>query len=104
MSEEEYEKGYEELKSIKGPMSADEMFEKLGLEKKNMTDLKGNVWGVGYEMPKTYYGIYFDFVDKEVCVSTLNDKKEAVYLSMKDLKAINKKAEELGWLEGDINE
>lgn len=80
-------------------MSADEMFEELGLEKKNMTDLKGNIWGVGYERRKEYYGIYFDFVDKTVCVSTLENDREAVYFTMEDLQAINLKCKELGWLE-----
>ena len=80
-------------------MNADEKFKELGLEKKNMTDLKGNVWGVGYEMPKEYYGIYFDFVDKEVCVSTLDDSTDAVYFTIRDSQAICKKCQELGWIE-----
>lgn len=80
-------------------MSADEMFKKLGYEKykeeylgKNMKELYGNN------------------ADKRICF--WRDKTIEVYdfydgsrdFTIEELQAINKKCEELGWLDKNIKE
>ena len=85
-------------------MTADEMFEKLGYEKDLHIDKKEQVWGEYWTQNKYCKRISFDYIDKEICVSTnyMLDKTleyEPLYFNMQELQAINKKVEELGWLE-----
>lgn len=71
-------------------MSADEMFEKLGYEKKKIhLDLEF------YKSKTGYKEITFDLRDRTIAVG--NDYNEAIYFDMQELQAINKKVEELGW-------
>ena len=71
----------------------DEMFEELGYKKKysNMP------WYIKKLFRNNYIQITFDIIDKTVAGS--NDKGEAINLNMKELQAINKKCQELGWIE-----
>lgn len=75
-------------------MSADEMFEKLGYKKKKIhLDIEF------YKSKTDYAEIAFDLRDRTISVS--NDDNEAIYFDMKELQAINKKCQELGWLKED---
>ena len=78
--------------------SADEMFEELGFEKVDLKDKWERIWGVEYQNHKEWVSISLDFIDKTICTATLEDDSEPVYITMQDLKAINKKIEELGWI------
>ena len=69
---------------------ADEMFEKLGYEKKKCY-LKIEL----YKSKIDYAEITFDLIDRTICAS--NDEDEAINFNVKELQAINKKVEELGW-------
>lgn len=70
--------------------TADEIFEELGYEKgKNHLDIEL------YKNKNDYAEIIFDLRDR--AISVRNDD-EAIYFNMKELQAINKKVEELGWL------
>ena len=83
-------------------MSADEMFEKLGYKKKEIKDKWNKVWGISYKNKKKWIEINIDYTDAEICIGTIGDDYsygEAVYISMQELKVINKKCKELGWLE-----
>ena len=73
--------------------TADEMFEELGYKKKysNME------WYIKKLFKNNYIQITFDIIDKTVAAS--NNKNEAINLNMQELQAINKKVEELGWLD-----
>lgn len=73
-------------------MSADEMFEKLEYEKE-----KGDLDIQLYKNKNGYGEIIFDLIDKAIRAS--NDENEAIYFNVKELQAINKKVEELGWNE-----
>lgn len=73
-------------------MSADEMFEKLEYEKE-----KGDLDIQLYKNKNGYGEIIFDLRDKAIRAS--NDENEAIYFNVKELQAINKKCQELGWLE-----
>ena len=77
---------------------ADEMFEKLGYEKNLHINKKEQVWGEYWIENKHCKKISFDYIDKEICVSA-NYDYEALYFNIQELQAINKKCEELGWLE-----
>lgn len=67
----------------------DEMFEKLGYEL--WTDDKETIFYKGENK-----NIIFDKYTKEIC---LIDKAELdIDITMKELQAINKKVEELGWM------
>ncbi len=72
-------------------MSADEMFEKLEYEKE-----KGDLDIQLYKNKNGYGEIIFDLRDKAIRAS--NDENEAIYFNVKELQAINKKVEELGWI------
>lgn len=71
--------------------TADEMFEKLEYEKK-----KGYLNIQLYKNKNGYGEIIFDLIDKAIRAS--NDENEAIYFNVKELQAINKKVEELGWI------
>ena len=79
-------------------MSADEMFEKLGYKSIDLKDKWERIWGISYRNYKRWIKIDIDFKDAEVCVGTLEDDSEPVYMSMQELKAINEKVKELGWI------
>ena len=85
-------------------MSADEMFKELGYEKDLHINKKEQVWGEYFYNKKLDTLISFDYIDKEICVSTnyrldITNEYEPLYFNMQDLQAINKKVEELGWIE-----
>lgn len=93
MSEEEYEKGYEELKSIKKPMKADEMFEKLGYKVehhiayiKYNQEIKQNCCDDVKELQIWFYPFDETF------------EKVGGLITLEELQAINEKVKELGWL------
>lgn len=71
--------------------TADEMFEKLEYEKE-----KGDLDIQLYKNKNGYGEIIFDLRDKAIRAS--NDENEAIYFNVKELQAINKKVEELGWI------
>ena len=78
-------------------MNADEMFEKLGYEK--VSDITENTGYVYFKKEK--HSIYYEypkiiFHNKIKKITIQND-----YLSIQELQAINKKCQELGWLEED---
>lgn len=70
---------------------ADKMFEKLWYKK-----IIENEEKIIYRHIKEPAEIIFDFIDKWVCV--YGENNEALYFDMQELKAINKKCEELGWI------
>ena len=80
--------------------TADEMFQELGYNRKNLTDKWRRIWGIEYQNEKEWIGISLDHIDKEICIGTLDDyNAEPVYIGMQELQAINKKVKELGWYE-----
>lgn len=72
-------------------MTAKEMFKKLGYEYKNYAGY------ISYQknINNTTYFIAFDNIKKNICKHQVSER----YLSitLKELKAINKQIEELGW-------
>ena len=84
---------------------ADEMLSKIGFNKKGVLySLKGKMWGVRYTSEKEMVDITFDYIDKEVCISTSEDferldTERPVYIHMNGLKAIYQKCKELEWLD-----
>ena len=75
---------------------ADEMFEKLGYEKRNITDEF-----IVYSKKELRYKVQKEY---EVCIDfNCYDKylltKNKMYFTMQELKAINEKVKELGWNE-----
>ena len=80
---------------------ADKMFEELGYEAEEMKDKWDRVWGISYKEKKRWVEIQIDYIDAEICVGTINinDRdSEPVFIEIKEIKAINKKCEELGWI------
>ena len=76
---------------------AEEMFKELGYtEVKEMRRNNGELWGIEYFHGREDISISFDLVGKEFCVA--NAESDAMYFSMGELKAINKKCEEMGWM------
>lgn len=78
---------------------ADKMFEELGYERKNNDSFE--IRFVKKFIIKRPRHIIFSVLDKEISVCEENEKELAVkrdYFSMQELKAINKKVEELGWI------
>lgn len=76
---------------------ADKMFEELGYAKEFLVSiLNDKQWGINYKNIRTETEIIFDEIDKEVCISDMDD--ESIYISMQELQAINEKCKELGWL------
>ena len=78
---------------IPNEKSADQMFEELGYEKIQQILSSGELY-IEYYNEKTSEYIKF-WGDKTI---SKYEYREAGYLSMQELKAINKKCEELGWL------
>ena len=85
-------------------MEADKMFEELGYKRvrENIDSYEIRFikkWVTQIRRPKH---IIFSVLDKTISVCEENEKELAVkrdYFSMDELKAINKKCEELGWIE-----
>ena len=79
---------------------ADEMFEELGYKKKSESS-NFILYENEYTMSNRCY-IYFDLKKKLVQAEDIDDvyeMKEASYLNVQELKAINEKVKELGWLD-----
>lgn len=81
-------------------MSAKEMFEKLGYEMLGSFNLKDNYIIVAWskEIYDCKTTIYF-YDDKNLRI-VMEDKKGRIYppvFTLKELQAINKQVEELGW-------
>ena len=82
---------------------ADKMFEELGYEKRCDKDNNPNyVTYVKYnEDPSSGITMSFNLLDETVCADTFDEDYEinfAHYIKPKELQAINKKCEELGWI------
>ena len=76
---------------------ADKMFEELGFTKEFLVSIANDEqWGINYKNIRTETEITFDEIDKEVCISDMDD--QSIYISMQELQAINEKCKELGWL------
>ena len=81
--------------------SADEMFEELGYERVRENNDSFEIRFVKKFNIKRPRHIIFSVLDKEISVCEENEKELAVkrdYFSMEELKAINKKVVELGWI------
>lgn len=78
---------------------ANEMFKKLGYTSADLKDKFDRVWGISYKNTKTWVEIIVDYKDAEICVGTLDDDSEPVYIGIEELQAINEKVKELGWNE-----
>ena len=88
---------------IKDKSKADEMFKELGYEKDLHINKQEQVWGEYWTQNKHCAKISFDYIDKEICVSTnyrldITNEYEPLYFNMQELQAINEKCKELGWL------
>lgn len=70
-------------------MSGDEMFEELGYEKLE----KGN-WSIGYFTNEDL----ILFLKEKKLVALHKNGSDSPAMPMQELKAINKKCEELGWI------
>ena len=71
---------------------ADEMFEALGYKQKDVLNVRKEKVGISFGNVRTWEIIDFDDKNKTFT-------KPFTGITMEELKAINKKCEELGWLE-----
>lgn len=81
---------------------ADKMFEELGYKKVREDNDSFEIRFVKKFNIKRPRHIIFSVLDKEISVCEENNKELAVnrdYFSMQELKAINEKCKELGWIE-----
>lgn len=79
---------------------ADKLFQELGYDKKyyyKETELYEEV--ESYKDSKKCNCIQFDIFNKTFCKFNADDSEDDLDFSMQELKAINKKCEELGWIE-----
>lgn len=79
-------------------MNADEMFEKLGYEKIDRKLNKNIIFTNGNKK------FYFHKIFKKIqCVEYDNEEQSYIqgHFEIQELQAINKKCEELGWLDED---
>ena len=78
---------------------ADEMFEKLGYEKREQLDIYNKIWGELYFNKKNMVNISFDFEGHGICVyiKACDGIIEPAYIITEELQAINEKVKELGW-------
>lgn len=79
------------------------MFDRLGYFSKELKDKWNRVYGIEYINRKKWIRIYIDFRDEDVLCTGLGDDEfynncEPMYISIDELKAINKKCKEMGWL------
>lgn len=72
-------------------MTADEMFEKLGYEKSTLNNI------TSYEIKHKKVSYRIDFVLEYNCIELEPKDTYFVRLTPKEIQAINKKCEELGW-------
>lgn len=79
---------------------ADKMFEKLGFEKKYQLDAYDKIWGQLFYNKKSMVNISFDYEGHLVCtyITTNDNQEQPAYVTMQELKAINGKCKELGWV------
>lgn len=75
-------------------MNAREMFEKMGY--KRGVDIDLILYSKRFEGTNYYFGIIFDLIEKIICIDT---NFEGTEIDDVLLKAIDKQAEELGWLD-----
>lgn len=75
--------------------SADEIFEELDYIKEYYFSPEGEKIGENYMSKAKDIEITFYYVDKEFCISSEGDY--AMCVGIDELKAINKRVEELGW-------
>ena len=87
-----YQEWFEKYKEITNESKADEMFKRLGYEKEE-NDIETK-----YHLCCSH--IIFNKVSKYV-ISQANEwgNDEPEYIDMQELKAINEKCKELGWLD-----
>lgn len=81
---------------------ADKLFEKLGYEKVRKDNDSYEIRFIKKFTLKRPRHIIFTVLDKEISVCEENEKRLAVirdWFSMQELKAINLKCKELGWIE-----
>lgn len=92
-TEEEIVQKLKELEEDK-KMSADEMLEKLGYKKKNLDIIFSRFWEEweNEDLAKT-----FSF-NTEYKITDITDENK-YGITMQELQAINKKVEELGWMD-----
>lgn len=78
---------------------ADEMFEKLGYEKREQLDIYNKIWGELYFNKKNMVNISFDFEGHGICVyiKACDGIIEPAYIITEELQAINEKVKELKW-------
>lgn len=81
---------------------ADEMFEKLGYEKRKYSN--GDIFYFQYNGSREKFGFEFckDKYNKnesEIYPVCYGENDEAITITMKELQAINEKVKELGWNE-----
>lgn len=76
---------------------ADEMFEKLGYEKKEYN--KEIIFYFQRNGFKEEYGFEFNNIDREIYPVCYGKNDEAIYITIQELQAINEKVKELGWNE-----
>lgn len=75
---------------------ADKLFEELGYEKQ----IEVNHCGISYKKRLENGKIrYIEFIETESFVIARDNYYEYIYLHMEELKAINTKCKELGWIE-----
>ena len=87
---------FEELEATRNK-SADKMFcEELGYKKEKYTG-KNIIFYYQLNGASEKYGIEFDLDNKEITPLCKSKDNKAIYITMQELKAINKKVEELGW-------
>ena len=67
-----------------------------GYEKSHLTDKWDRVWGIEYKNIKEWISIRIDFIDATVCIATLDDESEPVYIPAQVLKLVNMKCKEIG--------
>lgn len=106
-----YQEWFEKYKKITNESKADEMFEELGYEKQQ-EEIQNEIDNVicqkryeknGFEFlkkieinnPKIYS---YPFI-RAIKIFILVEKYDEVDISMEELKAINEKVKELGWLD-----
>jgi len=83
-------------------MTADEMFETLGYSKRVLKEGNYIEYGHTSENPREYYIIAFEKLDHTISISLYSFTKGKIeskdlIITLEELKAINKKVEELGW-------
>ena len=84
--------------------TADEMFEELGYVKEEQkNEYATYIWYYQKNGANEEFGIEFaksKFEEEgEIYCVCYSEREEAIYINMQELQAINKKCQELGWIE-----